>query len=171
MFMENPVLKDYIINDIIREIENIGFKIEKVYVEHFVDNFQEEYHRLPKKNEINSIAKSYIKIIKDDDKDQFIKVPKETDKSLSEQMEPVIKNFVQKKNLIKSIVSKPIFKFSGEILKIPKPEGRRVCPICGDESWFKIHETIDKSYIICHYPRIYGKKYSCSGCGCQWREG
>jgi len=62
MFMENPVLKDYIINDIIREIEDHGFKIEKVYVEHFIENFQEEYHRLPKKNEINSIAKSILKL-------------------------------------------------------------------------------------------------------------
>ncbi|MGB5911372.1 MAG: hypothetical protein WBH31_09285 [Promethearchaeia archaeon] len=171
MYMENLVLKDFIINDIIREIENKGFKIEKVYVEHFIENFQEEYHRLPKKNEINSIAMSYIKIIEDDNKEQFIKVPVERDKSISEQMEPVIKNFIQKKNLMKSIASKPLFKFSGEILKIPKPEGRRVCPICSDESWFKIHETIDKSYVICDYPRIYGKKYSCSGCGCQWREG
>lgn len=167
MLLENGVLKDYIVNDIIKEIENNGFDIEKVYVEHFVDNFQEKYSRLPKRNEINSIAKSYIKIVEENDEKQFIKVPRE---SVSDQIEPLIKDFVQKKNFMKSIVNDPIFKYSGDILTIPKPNGRRVCPICGDESWFKIHEVIDKSYIICQYPRLYGKKYTCSGCGCQWRE-
>lgn len=169
MLLENPVLKDYIINDIIKEVEDRGFNIDKVYVEHFIENFQEEYHRLPKKNEINSIAKSYIKVI-EDNKEEHIQEPSKKEKSVSEQMEPVIKNFIQKKNVIKSITHEPMFKYSGQVLRLPKPNGRRSCPICGDESWFKIHETIDKNYIISHYPRIYGKKYSCSGCGCQWRE-
>ncbi|MFW9773787.1 MAG: hypothetical protein ACFFEO_16670 [Candidatus Thorarchaeota archaeon] len=168
MLLENPVLKGYIVNEIKKEIEDRGFNIEKVYVEHFIENFQEEYHRLPQKNEINSIVKSYIKII-EDDKEENISIKKE--KSVSEQMEPIIKNFIQKKNILKSISKKAMFKYSEEILTLPKPNGRRTCPICGDESWFKIHETIDKHYIISHYPRVYGKKYSCSGCGCQWREG
>jgi len=169
LLLENPVLKDYIINDIIKEIEDKGFDIDKVYVEHFIENFQEQYHRLPKKNEIHSIVKSYIKVIEGDNQ-ELIKVPLGKEESVSEQMEPVIKNFIQKKNIIKSISSEPMFKYSGEVLTLPKPNGRRTCPICGDESWFKIHETIDKHYIICQYPRIYGKKYTCSGCGCQWRE-
>lgn len=168
MLLENPVLKGYIVNEIKKEIEDRGFNIEKVYVEHFIENFQEEYHRLPQKNEINSIVKSYIKII-EDDKEENISIKKE--KTVSEQMEPIIKNFIQKKNILKSISKKAMFKYSEEILTLPKPNGRRTCPICGDESWFKIHETIDKHYIISHYPRVYGKKYSCSGCGCQWREG
>ncbi|MFX1497163.1 MAG: hypothetical protein ACFFBH_06535 [Promethearchaeota archaeon] len=169
MLLENPVLKDYIINNIIKEVEDRGFDIDKVYVEHFIENFQEEYHRLPEKNEINAIAKSYIKVI-EDTKEEHIQEPSKKEKSVSEQMEPVIKNFIQKKNVIKSITHKPMLKYSGEVLRLPKPNGRRICPICGDESWFKIHETIDKNYIISHYPRVYGKKYSCSGCGCQWRE-
>ncbi|MFW9783706.1 MAG: hypothetical protein ACFFFB_15585 [Candidatus Heimdallarchaeota archaeon] len=168
MLLENPVLKGYIVNEIKKEIEDRGFNIEKLYVEHFIENFQEEYHRLPQKNEINSIVKSYIKVI-EDDKEENISIKKE--KTVSEQMEPIIKNFIQKKNILKSISKKPMFKYSEEILTLPKPNGRRTCPICGNESWFKIHEIIDKHYIISHYPRVYGKKYSCSGCGCQWREG
>lgn len=170
MILENPVLKDYIINDIIKEIEERGFNIEKIYVEHFIENFQEKYHRLPQKSEIGSIAKSYIKIIGEENKKQQTKAPIENEKNISKKIEPIIRNFVQKKNLIKSIAKKPTFKESRKILILPKPAGRRVCPVCGDDSWFKIHETIDKSYVICQYPRIYGKKYTCSGCGCQWRE-
>ncbi len=63
MFMEDPILKDYIIGDIVKEIEEKGLSIEKDYVESFVDNFVSEYERLPKKSEINPIVSSYIKIL------------------------------------------------------------------------------------------------------------
>ena len=39
MFMEDPVLKDYIIGDIVREVKQRGLVIEKVYVENFIENF------------------------------------------------------------------------------------------------------------------------------------
>ncbi len=49
MIMEDPILKDYIIGDIIKEVEEKGLSIEKDYVESFIDNFISEYERLPKR--------------------------------------------------------------------------------------------------------------------------
>ncbi len=51
--MEDPILKDYIIGDIIKQVEEKGLSIEKDYVESFIDNFISEYERLPKKSEIS----------------------------------------------------------------------------------------------------------------------
>ena len=45
--MEDPFLKQYIVGDIIKEIEREGFSIERVFVEDFINNFQEKYNRLP----------------------------------------------------------------------------------------------------------------------------
>jgi hypothetical protein len=56
------------------------------------------------------------------------------------------------------------------IMTIEKPEGRRVCPKCGNENKETIHESVDKSNIILDYPRMYGKKYKCGLCGVEWRE-
>jgi len=170
MVMEDPVLKDYIIGDIIREVEQKGLNIEKVYVENFIDNFINEYERLPKKNEIKPIVSSYLKMLE-------VRTPAteihqesidiETDINV---ISPVVKKFIQKKNMINSIKNEGLFTHSGETLTIPKPEGRRLCPICDDGNWYKIHESIDKKDIISHFPRVYGKIYTCSGCGCIWKE-
>ena len=171
MFMEDPILKQYIVGDIIKEIEREGFSIEKVFVEDFIDNFQEKYNRLPKKSEIKPIAKSYLKILEDDSNDREVNSLKTENPKLNEEIKPVIKKFFKKRNLINTIKEESLFRNSGEILTISKTEGRRVCPICGnDDSFFKIHETIDKSYIISHYPKIYGKSYHCDACSCTWRE-
>ena len=170
MVMEDPVLKDYIIGDIIREVEQKGLDIEKVYVENFIDNFINEYERLPKKNEIKPIVSSYLKMLK-------VQTPAIESRQETIEIEadinvigPVVKKFIQKKNLINSIKNKGLFTRSGETLTIPKPQGRRLCPICDDANWYKIHESIDKKDIICHFPRVYGKIYTCSGCGCIWKE-
>ena len=56
------------------------------------------------------------------------------------------------------------------ILVVPKSEGRRKCPNCGNSNPRMIHESTDKSIIISAYPRIYGKNYKCGGCGVIWRE-
>ena len=56
------------------------------------------------------------------------------------------------------------------ILTIEKSEGRRKCPKCGLENKSLIHESVDKGNIILDYPRMYGKKYKCGQCGCEWRE-
>jgi len=170
MVMEDPVLKDYIIGDIIREVEQKGLDIEKVYVVNFIDNFINEYERLPKKNEIKPIVSSYLKMLK-------VQTPAIENRQETIEIEadinvigPVVKKFIQKKNLINSIKNRGLFTHSGETLTIPKPQGRRLCPICDDANWYKIHESIDKKDIICHFPRVYGKIYTCSGCGCIWKE-
>ncbi|MEJ2296795.1 MAG: hypothetical protein P8Y23_18775, partial [Candidatus Lokiarchaeota archaeon] len=64
--MEDPFLKQSIVEDIIKEIKKEGFSIEKAFVEDFIDNFQEKYNRLPKKTEIQPIVKSYLKILEDE---------------------------------------------------------------------------------------------------------
>ena len=170
MLLENPVLKEYIINNIVREVNQKGFNIEKVYVESFIDNFLDEYERLPKKSEINPIVSSYIKLI--EDSAPIIEISQNSGEidSNNNMIEPVVKSFIQKKNIIYSIKSEGLFCRSGEMLTIPKPKGRRLCPICDNENWYKIYETIDRTDIICDYPKIYGKKYTCSGCGTVWKE-
>ncbi len=170
MIMEDPILKDYIIGDIVREVEQKGLIIEKVYVENFIDNFVNEYERLPKKSEIKPIVSSYLKMLEvqtpvTENRQETIEF--DTDTNV---IGPIVKNFIQKKNLIKSIKNQGLFTHSGETLTIPKPMGRRLCPICNYDNWYKIHESIDKNDVICHFPRVYGKIYSCSGCGCVWKE-
>lgn len=56
------------------------------------------------------------------------------------------------------------------ILEIEKTEGRRRCPRCNNENKLMIHESTDKENIILDYPRVYGKKFKCGQCGCEWRE-
>ena len=170
MILEDPVLKDYIIGDIIREVEQKGLDIEKIYVENFIDNFINEYERLPKKNEIKPIVSSYLKTLEvqaviTENHQETIESKTDTNVII-----PVVKSFIQKKNLIKSIKNQGLFTRSGEILTIPKPMGRRLCPICDDANYYKINESIDKNDVISHFPRVYGKIYTCSGCGCVWKE-
>jgi hypothetical protein len=56
------------------------------------------------------------------------------------------------------------------IMTVPKSVGRRKCPNCENSNPRMIHESIDKSIIISHYPRVFGKNYKCGECGCIWRE-
>jgi len=170
MIMEDPILKDYIIGDIIREVEQKGLDIEKVYVENFLNNFISEYERLPKKREIKPIVSSYLKMLESQTLITGIHQESINIETNSNLIDPVVKNFIQKKNFINSIKNEGLFTHSGEILTIPKPESRRLCPICDDHNWYKIHESIDKNDIISHFPRVYGKIYTCSGCGCVWKE-
>jgi len=170
MFMEDPILKDYIIGDIIKEVEEIGLSIEKDYVESFIDNFISEYERLPKKNEISPIVSSYIKSLERKEFNFDILEKPRTYSSGTNSSEAPRVSFIEKKKMLTSIRNEGLFGRSEEILTIPKPQGRRLCPICEDVNWYKIHELIDKNDIICDYPRMYGKKYICSGCSCVWKE-
>ena len=170
MFMEDPILKDYIIGDIIKEVEEIGLSIEKDYVESFIDNFISEYERLPKKNEISPIVSSYIKSLERKEFNLDILEKPRTYSSGTNSSEAPRVSFIEKKNMLTSIRNEGLFGRSEEILTIPKPQGRRLCPICVDVNWYKIQELIDKNDIICDYPRMYGKKYICSGCSCVWKE-
>lgn len=56
------------------------------------------------------------------------------------------------------------------IITIEKPEGRRSCPKCNNDQKNMLHESVDKGNIIVDYPRMYGKKFKCGKCGCEWRE-
>ena len=58
-----------------------------------------------------------------------------------------------------------------DFAKKPIVEGysRRECPICGNTNKMQIHEIIDRTHIICDYPRMYGKRYKCGSCGREWR--
>ncbi len=170
MIVEDPILKDYIVGDIIKEVEEKGLSIEKDYVESFIDNFISEYERLPKKSEINPIVSSYIKILerKENSSEIIEKSQRYSSRTVTSKAPRV--SFIEKNKMLNSIKNEGLFGRSEEILTIPKSQGRRLCPICDDGSWFKIHELIDKNDILCDYPRIYGKKYICSGCSCVWKE-
>lgn len=56
------------------------------------------------------------------------------------------------------------------IIKIENQEGRRACPKCRNDNKNMIQESVDRSNIILEYPKIYGKKFKCGSCGCEWRE-
>lgn len=62
-------------------------------------------------------------------------------------------------------------KAPSDFSKKPIVEGasRRECPICGNTNKIQIHEIVDRTHIICDYPRMYGKKYKCGSCGREWR--
>jgi hypothetical protein len=167
--MEDPILKDYIIGDIIKEVEEKGLSIEKDYVELFIDNFISEYERLPKKSEISPIVSSYLKTLETKKlKTEIIEIPHKSSETESSETPNV--NHIKKFKILNTIKNEGLFGRSIDIITIPKPQGRRLCPICDDANWYKIHELIDKNDIICDYPRIYGKKYICSGCSCVWKE-
>ena len=46
---------------------------------------------------------------------------------------------------------------------------RRECPVCGNKNKKLIREILDKTHIICDYPRMYSKKLVCGDCGQEWR--
>ncbi len=170
MFMEDPLLKEYIIKDIIRGIEKEGYNIEKSSVDDFLNNFVKQYDRLPKKKEIGPIVISYIKLIKTQLSQSTIEHDNGNGGSQTNSFNSFMQDLSDQENEINTIRYNKSLYHSGEVLIIPKPDGRRLCPICDNENWFKIHESIDKTDIISHFPRIYGKIYTCSGCGCVWKE-
>ena len=61
----------------------------------------------------------------------------------------------------------PSRSYNNGVLVLENSVGRRKCPSCGDEG--SIHEITDKSIILMHYPRIYGKKKYCGLCGYEWK--
>jgi hypothetical protein len=160
MFVEETLSKEKIITQIVEKVEDLGFSIEKRRVSSFIDNYYEKFNRLPEDKEIKPIILSYMKICKEEE----------------EQIEEMIVN-LDDEDFNHGVFSKDLYNDMvrgfiphGDILIIPKPEGRRVCPICGDSNLYKIHEMTDKTDLLCSYPRIYGKKYSCDQCGIQWKE-
>ena len=163
MYLEEPLSKDEVVDCIYNKVEELGFNIEKEQVVSFLDNFRRKYNRLPNENEIKPIVLSYMKIY-------------EEEENLSEPSDQDVFNYgvfdkeiyVGKMENIN--ISSSISKFDDKILIIPKPQGRRVCPICGPSNMYKIHEIIDRDEVLCAYPKIYGKKYICDQCGIEWKE-
>jgi len=72
------------------------------------------------------------------------------------------------------VVSQSIFSQDVAPLEMSKGQilqglSRRECPKCGNKIKTHIRETLDKTHLICDYPRMYGKKYHCGECGVEWR--
>ena len=149
----NELTKDEVINEICNSIKGLGFHIEVSDVLDFIENFIEKFYRLPRRDEIEPIIKGYV-LINDDNKVVKRKEPPKTSKKLKpfQPMEP------------------PADNSSLNVITILKPTGRRVCPRCGPNNWFKIHEIEDKDNLISVFPKIYGKKYTCDGCRSVWKE-
>ena len=167
--MEKIFSKDEIISNITRKIQESGYNIMKSDAEAFIENFQERYNRLPKKDEIKSIVKGYIIMT---DQENYINREEEitsfTQEVSTENNVNIFKETLDK--LTASNHSNPISLRSYEngVLVIEKPLGRRKCPSCSNEGL--IHEIDDKSIILMDYPRVYGKKNRCCKCGLEWRE-
>ena len=169
--MEQILSKEESLKKITEGILVAGITPDNTDIMNFLENFEEKYGRYPQVEEINLIVKSYIqyhegkKLSTIRETVNVIKKQEESKKATS------VSKFQSSNSPIEKKLSPEIKPLEeGRIITIAKPEGRRHCPTCGNASWFKIHETVDKTRIISTFPRIYGKKYSCSGCGCLWRE-
>ncbi len=149
--------KDEIINTIINSIKNKGYTIENIDAQNFIDNFQEEYNRLPKDEELDSIVKGYI-VMKNE---EYL-----LEKAKINNKEVVPENV--ELTFEKSREDVGLASDQNGVLTINPPIGRRKCPSCENEGL--IHEIDDKSIILLDYPRIYGKKCRCGACGQEWRE-
>ena len=163
MYLEDPLSKGEVIDCIYNKVEELGFNIEKEQVVSFLDNFIRKYNRLPKESEIKPIVLSYMRIYEEEEN------PSET-LDQEDFNYGVLDKEIYGTNLNYNEISSSISKFDDKILIIPKPQGRRICPMCGPSNLYKIHEIIDKDDIICAYPKIYGKKYICDQCGIEWKE-
>jgi hypothetical protein len=163
MYLEEPLSKDEVSDCIYNKVEELGFSIEKEQVISFLDNFITKYNRLPNENEIKPIVLSYMKIYREEE--NFPESINQEDFNYGVLDKEIYENTVKPIDFSSSISN-----FDDKILIIPKPQGRRVCPICGPLNLYKIHEIIDKDDILCAYPKIYGKKYICDQCGIEWKE-
>lgn len=123
-----------------------------------------------------------------ENRDQVLEVQEELNKEEfvqtieTEKIEPVILDeepikkeeiepaYEQKEEIISESTSSeyvaPLEMGKGKILL---GSSRRECPKCGNHNKVLIRETIDRTHIICDYPRMYGKKYHCGECGVEWR--
>ena len=163
MFLEEPLSKNNVVNSIYDKVEELGFNIEKERVVTFIDNFIEKYNRLPHHEEIKPIVLSYMKLCKEEEEISEIFEQEEASYAILDK-DIYINSFSQ------TTVSVNKVRNDDGCIVIPKPEGRRLCPICGPSNLYNIHEIIDKDDILCSYPRIYGKKYVCDQCGIEWKE-
>ena len=146
--------KQEAIIEIISGIKQKGFTISSLDAIDFIENFKKKFDRFPTKEEIEPIIKGYVISQKN-------KEVENKEININGENPPT--------NEIKPL-PKILHETPAGLITISKPIGRRTCPNCGNSSTYKIHEIIDKDIILCNFPRVYGKKYSCDGCRCEWRE-
>jgi len=149
--------KEEIVDKINRLIELKGYPVKKEEVHSFVDNFIEKFNKLPEENELHSIVKGYIIMTNEDHLLRKAEASITSEPS-SESLESVLEIIEDNETLNSN---------NNGVMLVENPIGRRKCPSCGDEA--SIHEMVDKSIILMHYPRIYGKKKYCGLCGYEWK--
>ncbi|TKJ24217.1 MAG: hypothetical protein CEE43_00610 [Promethearchaeota archaeon Loki_b32] len=93
------------------------------------------------------------------------------DQTYKVQPEPEIEPIKQQKEIVisESIFSQDVVPLEMGKGKILQGVSRRECPKCGNNNKPLIREILDKTHLICDYPRMYGKKYHCGECGVEWR--
>jgi len=150
--------KQEIIQEIIELIKLKGYIIDYNDAQDFLENFQEKYARLPKNEEISSIAKGYVIMINEDYLTEKTEASIQSE-PLSESIDPILEG-----NMDEIQESS----YNSSMVVLENPIGRKKCPSCGNEGL--IHEVDDKNIILMDYPRIFGKKNCCAECGYEWRK-
>ena len=167
---EDKINNDDLIKKVLDRVKNEGFQFTLEEAEKFIKNFQKKFNRYPNSDEIDSIGIGYIQMLNQK------MVIEENDKSTLEKNISTgdTKGF---SSISKEDESKPDQKDENKstqikdgIIEILKSEGRRTCPKCGNQNINTIRESIDKTTIISHYPKIFAKKYQCRLCNCEWRK-
>ncbi len=152
--------KEDVVREIKHSIELRGYIVKDEEIKRFIDNFIEEYERLPKKDEFPSIVKGYMIMVNED----YLQEKTETsikNESVSQSIEPDL-------DLTKNDIQSTSTNDFNSTMLIENSGGRRKCPSCGNEGL--IHEMDDKSVILMDYPKIYGKKLICGQCSYEWRK-
>jgi hypothetical protein len=150
--------KDEIIEEIKVLIELKGYVVKEEEVQRFIQNFIEEYNRLPNKNEYSSIVKGYMIMVNEDY--VLSKTETHTENEITAENEESVLDIISNKNSSNS--------YNNSVSVAETTGGRKKCPSCGNDGL--IHEVDDKTVILMDYPKIYGKKNCCSQCGYEWRS-
>ena len=167
---KKEITEEELAKKIVERISNEGFTFKIEDAKRFIANFQKKFKRLPKIEEIESIGIGYINMLNEKMKIEGTasEIPSQKEK---------IKDVNVVQNSIKSIEpEKKSEKKEDEkksvngILEVKRVEGRRTCPKCGNQNANAIKELIDKKIIISNYPQLFGKKFQCRLCNCEWRE-
>ncbi|HEY0088284.1 MAG TPA: hypothetical protein VGB37_05535, partial [Candidatus Lokiarchaeia archaeon] len=148
---------------IVERITKQGFAFKLEDAKNFIANFQKKFNRVPKGDEVESIGIGYISMLNKEMKVEGIG-PEIT--SQDEKVKDINTIKQEKKSEIKEEIKKSV----NGILEVKRAEGRRSCPKCGNQNANAIKELIDKKIIISNYPQLYGKKFQCRLCNCEWRE-
>lgn len=167
---EIKISETELINKIIKRIQAQGFNFKTEEAQKFIINFQRKFNRLPEINEIESIGYGYIMMLKKEmsaDNIDYETVWKE--KFSQDPQEPLVEISSDPRSLLIEEKKNKNVTENG-YLEVLKPLGRRACPKCGNLNVNSIRELEDKNFIISEFPRMYGKKYQCRICNCEWKE-